>query len=99
MYIIILRYINRPDAGPHLPGHKAWLQRGIEEGLFLLAGSTGPDSGGAILAHGASAAEVREAVNEDPFVRENIVSAEVLEFSPTVASEGFQCLLAQGGGK
>lgn len=96
MHIILLKFTsNRHNAARHLPGHKAWLTRGLEDGTFLLAGSLGSDLGGAIFARGVSPATIRDRVNEDPFVRENIVSAEVLEFSPSVASEGFQFLLEQ----
>lgn len=100
MHIIILKFAdNRHNAAQHLPGHKAWLARGLEDGVFLLAGSLGSNLGGAILARGNSLAKIQDRVNEDPFVRENVVSAEVLEFSPSVASEDFQFLLGQEGGK
>lgn len=100
MHIIILKFTgNRHNAALHLPGHKAWLARGLEDGMFLLAGSLGSDFGGAILARAVSPAKIQDRVNEDPFVRENIVSAEVLEFSPSVASEGFQFLLEQEDSK
>ena len=100
MHIILLRFSDdRQNATRHLPGHNAWLKRGIEDGVFLMAGSLGSNLGGAILAHGASRAKIQDRVNEDPFVRENVVSAEVLEFSPSVASEDFQFVLKREGGK
>lgn len=100
MHIILLRFSNnRQNAAQHLPGHKAWLKRGIEDGVFLLAGGLASNLGGAILAHGASLSKIRDRVNEDPFVREKIVNAEILEFSPSVASDDFQFLLGQEGGK
>jgi uncharacterized protein YciI len=96
MHIIILKFTdNRHKAALHLQSHKAWLARGVEDGVFLLAGSLGSNLGGAILARGGSLAKIQDRVNEDPFVRENIVSAEVLEFSLSVASEDFQFLLGQ----
>jgi uncharacterized protein YciI len=77
MHIILLRFTdNRQNAAQHLPGHKAWLKRGFDEGAFLLAGSLGSDLGGAVLARGNSVANIQDRVNEDPFVREKIVSAE-----------------------
>jgi len=98
MHIIILRFTdNRHNAAQHLPDHKAWLARGLGDGVFLLVGSLGSNLGGAILARGVSFAKIQDRVNEDPFVRENIVNAEVLEFSPSVASEDFQFLLGQEG--
>lgn len=100
MHIILLKFTgNRRNAAQHLPGHKAWLARGSEDGVFLMAGTLGSNLGGAILARGVSLAKIQDRVNEDPFVRENIVSAEVLEFSPSIASEGLQFLLEQERGK
>lgn len=100
MHIIFLKFTdNRHNAARHLPGHKAWLARGLEDGTFLLAGSLGSNLGGAILARGISTAKIRDTVNKDPFVRENIVSAEVVEFSPSGASAGFEFLLEQEDGK
>lgn len=100
MHIIILKFTdNRHSAAQHLPGHKAWLARGFEDGVFLLTGSLGANHGGAILAQGISLETIQDRVNEDPFVRENVVSAEVFEFSPSVASEDLQFLLGQEGGK
>lgn len=100
MHIILLKFTdNRQNAAQHLPGHKAWLARGLEDGVFLMAGTLGSNLGGAILARSGSLANIQARVNEDPFVRENIVSVEVLEFSPSVASRDFQFLLEQEGGK
>ena len=100
MHIILLKFTdNGHNAAPHLTGHKAWLARGLEDGVFLMAGTLGPDLGGAILARGVSLAKIQDRVNQDPFVRENIVSAEVLEFSPSVASEDVRFLLEREGGK
>lgn len=100
MHIILLRFSdNRQNATQHLPGHKAWLKRGIEDGVFLMAGTLGSNLGGAILAHGVSLAKIQDRVNEDPFVRENVVRVEVLGFAPSVASENFRFLLKQEGGK
>jgi uncharacterized protein YciI len=70
-----------------MEGHKAWIQRGMEDGVFLVVGSLQPNAGGAILAHGISLAELQARVNEDPFVEENVVSAEILEMTPTRAGE------------
>lgn len=100
MHIILLKFTdNRRNAAQHLPGHKAWLARGLEDGTFLMAGTLGSNLGGAILARGGSFANIQDRVNEDPFVHENIVHAEVLEFSPSVASEDLQFLLDKESGK
>ncbi len=46
-----------------------------------LVGGLQPNLGGAIVAHNTSLADLQTRVNEDPFVAENVVSAEVLEIT------------------
>jgi uncharacterized protein YciI len=65
-----------------MEGHKEWIKRGFDDGVFLLVGSLEPDRGGGIVAHNTSLSELQNRVNSDPFVSEDIVSAEILEFSP-----------------
>jgi uncharacterized protein YciI len=65
-----------------MEGHKEWIKRGFDDGVFLLVGSLEPDRGGGIVAHNTSLSELQNRVNTDPFVSEDIVSAEILEFSP-----------------
>ncbi|MEZ5876615.1 MAG: YciI family protein [Tepidamorphaceae bacterium] len=85
MFAVFLRFAeNKAKAGAFMDGHKAWLQTGFNDGIFLAAGSLqDPDGGGAILAHNASRDELQTRVNEDPFVAENVVSAEIVEFVPS----------------
>ncbi len=88
MFVVLLRFsTNKAQASQFMEGHKAWIQRGMEDGVFLVVGSLQPNAGGAILAHGISLAELQARVNEDPFVEENVVSAEILEMTPTRAGE------------
>lgn len=48
----------------------------------LLAGGLQPNAGGAILAHHASRAEIEARVQDDPFVAESAVNAEIVEVAP-----------------
>ena len=75
-------------------GHKDWLERGFDDGVFLLAGSLQPGLGGGILAHKASLSELQSRVNDDPFVAEDVVSAEILEIAPSRADERLDFLVA-----
>ena len=61
-----------------MEGHKEWIRRGFEDGVFLLAGSLQPNLGGGIVAHNTSLADLRSRVNDDPFVAEGVVSAEIV---------------------
>ncbi|MEO1353071.1 MAG: hypothetical protein AAFW84_30640 [Cyanobacteria bacterium J06635_15] len=57
---------------------KAWLQKGFEDGLFLLSGSWKTKSGG-IIAHVVLPDDLAAYINEDPFVKEGVVTAEIVE--------------------
>jgi uncharacterized protein YciI len=95
MFVVLLRFsANKAQAGRFMQGHKDWIQRGFDEGVFLLVGSLQPNLGGGIVAHNTSLAELRSRVNADPFVAEAVVSAEILEIAPARADERLQFLLA-----
>lgn len=95
MFIIFLRLTDRKDqASQFMDGHKAWIKRGFAEGVFLLAGSLEPDLGGSILAHQTTPAALQQRVNEDPFVAEGIVTAEIHELDPGMADERLEFLVS-----
>lgn len=88
MFVVLLRFSrNRAQAAQFLEGHKAWLKQAFEDGTFLLAGTLEPEAGGGILAHGMSLAELQARISEDPFVAEGVVSAEILEITPSRTDE------------
>lgn len=94
MYIVLLKFShNKNQAGRFMDGHKEWIKRGLDDGVFLLVGSLQPAQGGAVVAHGTSLSELQERVNEDPFVAENVVSADILEIAPAKADERLAFLL------
>jgi uncharacterized protein YciI len=88
MFIVLLKFSgDRGGAGPLMEGHKQWIKRGFEEGVFLLVGNLQPNLGGGIVAHNTSLADLQSRVNADPFVAQNVVSAEILEITPSRADE------------
>ena len=93
MYIVLLKFAaNKAAAGDHMQGHRDWLQAGFERGHFLLAGSIVPGAGGAILANGVSKEDLDAIVNQDPFVKEDVVTAEILEIEPAKLDARLQFL-------
>jgi uncharacterized protein YciI len=66
-----------------MEGHKDWIKRGFDDGVFLLVGSIQPNLGGGIIAHNTSLSDLQKRVNDDPFAAENVVSAEILEITPS----------------
>ena len=95
MFIILLRFSeNKPRAADFMEGHRQWLRRGFAEGAFLLAGSLEPGEGGGILAAGGDRESISRRVNEDPFVVEKVVAAEIIELDPGMADERLNFLLS-----
>ena len=95
MFIILLKFAeNKSRAGEYMEGHNEWIKQGFEDGVFLLVGSLQPGLGGSVIAHNASLSELQERVNNDPFVSENVVNAEVLEIEPKKADERLNFLVA-----
>lgn len=94
MFIVQLKFSDKRDqAGRFMDGHKAWLKRGFDDGVFLLAGSLQPNLGGGIVAHGTSRADLESRVNDDPFVVENVVTAEIVEMTPSRADDRLAFLM------
>ena len=84
MFIVLLSFSdNKGQAGQFMDGHNKWIKSGFDDGVFLLAGSLQPGgSGGGIVAHNTTLPDLQSRVNDDPFVAQNVVSAEILEIAP-----------------
>lgn len=94
MFVVLLRFSsNKSEAGRFMDGHKRWIQRGFDDGVFVMAGSLQPAGGGGILAHRTTLSELTDRVRDDPFVAENVVSAEILELAPSRVDERLAFLL------
>jgi uncharacterized protein YciI len=95
MFVVLLRFAaNKGLAGEWMAGHKLWLQRGFDDGVFLLAGSLQASQGGAVLAHNTSLTALQSRLSADPFVAHQVVSTEVIEITPSRVDERLQTLLA-----
>jgi uncharacterized protein YciI len=95
MFVVLLKFSsNKVQAGQFMEGHKEWIKRGFDDGVFLLVGNLQPNLGGGIVAHGISLSDLQRRVNEDPFVAENVVNAEILEIGPSRTDERLKFLLA-----
>jgi uncharacterized protein YciI len=94
LFLVLLRFADKAAAAHRLAAHNAWIQRGFDEGAFLLVGSIQPGAGGAILAHGGTRSDVERRVAEDPFVAERVVIAEIIEIAPNMTDERLRFLAA-----
>jgi uncharacterized protein YciI len=77
-----------------MTAHDEWIRRGLDEGVFLLVASLQPGLGGAVVAHNTTRAALLERVHRDPFVAHDVVTAELLELSPSKADPRMAFLLA-----
>jgi uncharacterized protein YciI len=94
MFVVLLKFAdNKGKAGQFMEGHKEWIKRGFDDGVFLLVGSLQPNLGGGIVAHNTSLPDLQSRVNTDPFVVEKVVTAEILEIAPSRVDERLKFLL------
>ena len=94
LFIVLLKFsANKSQAGQFMDGHKQWIKRGFDDGVFLLVGSLEPSLGGGIVAHNTSRPDLQARVNADPFVVENVVTADIIEIEPARADARLQFLL------
>jgi uncharacterized protein YciI len=94
MFVVLLKFSdNKGKASQFMEGHKAWIKRGFDDGVFLLVGSLQPNLGGGIVAHNTSLRDLQSRVDSDPFVSERVVGAEILEIAPSRADERLKFLV------
>jgi len=94
MFVVLLKFSDQRSRAPEfMQAHKDWIKRGFEDGVFLLAGSLHENVGGGIFAHNTSLEALQKRVNEDPFIVHDVVTADVLEMSPSLADERLNFLL------
>jgi uncharacterized protein YciI len=94
MFIVTLKFSDNKDkAGQLMDGHKQWIKRGFDDGVFLLVGSLQPNLGGGIVAHNTSRPELQARVNDDPFVVGGVVRAEIIELAPARADQRLEFLV------
>jgi uncharacterized protein YciI len=95
MFIVLLKFSSHKGrASQFMEGHKDWIKRGFDDGVFLLVGSLQPNLGGGIVAHNTSLSDLQSRVNNDPFVAENVVRAEIVEIAPSRTDGRLEFLLA-----
>ena len=95
MFVVLLKFSsNKGQAGQFMAAHRQWIQRGFDDGAFLLAGNLHPSVGGAILVHNTSRSKLEARVNDEPLVGHNIVIAEIIEIAPSRADARLEFLLA-----
>jgi uncharacterized protein YciI len=94
MFIVLLKFSgNKGKAGQFMESHNEWIRGGFDDGVFLLVGGLQPNLGGGIVAHNTTLSDLQSRVNKDPFVAGDVVSAEILEITPSKTDERLRFLL------
>ncbi|KPJ95416.1 MAG: hypothetical protein AMJ53_02800 [Gammaproteobacteria bacterium SG8_11] len=94
MFIVLLKFSdNKSRAAQLMDHHNEWIKRGFDDSVFLLVGSLQPNLGGGIVAHNTTLPDLQRRVKNDPFVVENVVSAEIIEISPAKADDRLSFLI------
>jgi uncharacterized protein YciI len=94
MFVVLLKFAaNKARAGAFMEAHKAWIERGFDDGVFLLAGSLRPGLGGAVVANNTSLPDLQRRVDNDPFVMEGVVDAEILDIATSRADRRLESVL------
>jgi uncharacterized protein YciI len=92
--LILINYVVPLDeVDRNMKAHIAWLERGYDEGLFLLSGRRNPRTGGVIVCRGRKA-EVEALAASDPFVTSGAATIEVIEFNASWAADAVAAILA-----
>jgi uncharacterized protein YciI len=100
VFVVLLKFSdNRAEAGRFMDGHNAWIRRGFDDGVFSLAGTLEPKLGGGIIAHNLSLSELQGRLKDDPFVAENVVTADILQITPSRTEERLRFLAGRTGAR
>ena len=78
--------------------HRAWLQKGYDQNLFLCSGpKSDPPVGGYLVARARSKAELEALFAEEPFNKAGVGALTFTEFQPVKAGELGRALVQRAG--
>ena len=94
MYILDITYkvaLEQVDA--HLQDHIVYLDEQYKSGHFILSGRKEPRTGGIILSPITDKELLMEIIQQDPFYKHQLADYNLIEFTPSKASEALSSLL------
>lgn len=93
MFIINLSYIRPLDEIDFfMHAHLEFIEKYYAQQVFIASGKKVPRNGGIIFAQSESRETLEAIVAEDPFVKNKVASAEIIEFAPSRTLPGFEQL-------
>jgi uncharacterized protein YciI len=91
MFIIELTYkADLSEIDAHMKAHVAFLKKHYAAGHFLVSGRKIPRDGGIIVAVGNSREEIEAIAAEDPFCRQGLADARIIEFRASQRADDIQ---------
>lgn len=91
MFILNLTYKKSLDeVNKWLPEHNTYLKKYYESNNFICSGRKEPRTGGIILCTFDNIEEVKSAIQNDPFLQQEIAEYEITQFTPTKSNDQFQ---------
>jgi uncharacterized protein YciI len=94
MFVIELIYkADLEEIDAHMRSHMAFLNKHYADGTFLISGRKIPRDGGVILAVGKTRAEIEAIVSQDPFCKNGLAEARVVEFRASQRADDIQARL------
>jgi len=90
MYLVKITYAAPMDEiNKHIPAHRDWLMANVQAQRFIVAGPLEDRSGGLILAHCASRAELEAILAQDAYHQHQVATYEVLAFDAILRAADF----------
>jgi uncharacterized protein YciI len=84
MFVLLSRYVKPlEEVDRWVAEHRAFLEKHFEAHHLLTSGPQNPRTGGVIVTHDMTRAEVEAMLAQDPFVREGVSEYEIIEFNRT----------------
>jgi len=93
MFIISLSYTCDLDViDNYLQEHVTYLKEQYSKGYFIASGRKVPRTGGIILSRLTSLKKLKDVLEKDPFMINNLATYDIQEFIPTMVNKEFENL-------
>ena len=98
MFLILLEYKQPLDViDRYVVAHREHLGRQYAAGRLLISGPQMPRTGGLLIAHGDTRADIETMMQSDPFTTADLIDYRIVEFRVTAAQRGLGYALAALG--
>ncbi|HWB94374.1 MAG TPA: YciI family protein, partial [Puia sp.] len=99
LFVISLRYlVSLEKIDAVMKKHVAFLDKHFAVGDFLVSGRQVPRTGGIIVARAKDRASVERIMKQDPLLKGQLASVDIVEFTASKMDKGFDKLLRRGRG-